>query len=188
MAGCRALKKTEIVKVLKELKNPRDRLLVHLSHRAGFRISEMLSLNVQDVRQFGSIVDRVRVRAMYMKGKDSTREVILHQDVKNAIGELLATYPIDYTGPLFRSREGDNKAISRKQAHYILKGAINQLELKGKLAFHSLRKTYCQTVYTALDHDIYKTAKAMGHRSIASTASYLSYDQDEIDSVIVNAK
>jgi site-specific recombinase XerD len=181
MPGCRALKKPEIVKILASLKSPRDRALFTLGLSTGFRISELLSLQVSDVFQFGAVVDRVRVRAMYMKGKDKTREVILNESAKSAIMEIVQGRD---NGPLFKSREGDG-AISRRQANQILKDAFNQLELHGKLATHSMRKTFAETVHKALGENIYKTAKAMGHKSIDSTAKYLSVDQDEIDAAIL---
>jgi len=183
MAGCRALTKHEVLKILNHLKNPRDRALFTLGIKSGFRISELLSLKIQDVMQFNEIVDRVRVRAMYMKGKDATRDVPLSLDARNAVRALIDSMP-DKTGYLFKSRQGD--AITRGQAHNVLKDAFNALKLNGKLATHSMRKTFAENVHKALGADIYKTAKAMGHKSIDSTAKYIAVDQTEIDKAILS--
>jgi integrase len=184
MAGCRSLKPDEITRFLNALKTPRDKCLVTLGLRSGFRISELLSLTVPQVVQFGRVVERVRVQARHMKGKESTREIPVHPDAANAIRELLKTYPADYTGFLFKSQKS-NKAISRMQAHRVLKQAINTCELQGKLATHTMRKTFAQTIFKALDHDIYKLAKALGHSGIGNTIKYLAVDQDEIDAAIL---
>ena len=184
MAGCRALKKTEIVKILEVLKTPRDRALFTLGIYSGFRISELLSLKISDVYQFGRVVDRVRVSAKYMKGKERTREVALNAEARRAI-ELIV---LDIKGGyLFESREG-NGPLSRRQANQILKDAFNSLKLNGKLSSHALRKTYCEAIHKALGGDIYKTSKAMGHKSVDSTAKYLVIDQSEIDRAVLSLK
>jgi integrase len=185
MAGCRSFKKTEILEVLNNLSSLRDRTLFLLGVKSGFRISELLSLKVSDVSQFGRIVERVRVNASRMKGKECSREVPLHDEARTALKQLLESYPKDYEGFLFKSEQGD-KAISRMQAHKVLSKAFKTLELQGKVASHSMRKTFAQNVYKALDKDIFKTAKAMGHKSVSSTANYLSVDQDEIDKAIMS--
>lgn len=184
MPGCRALKKEEVLSILNVLKNRRDKALFILGVKSGFRISELLSLKISDVYQFGAIVDRVRIQAKYMKGKERTREVVLNGDAKKALTELIESYP-SLEGYLFKSREGMDRPISGRHATTILKDAYNTLKLNGKLSTHSMRKTFAETVYRLLNKDIYKTSKAMGHASIDSTAKYLSVNQDEIDRAIL---
>lgn len=184
MAGCRALEKREIVKILEQLKAPRDKALFSLGIFSGFRISELLSLEISDIYKFGRIADTISVRARNMKGKIAARDVALNENAKAALQGLLDSDPVRI-GPLFRSRE-KGAALSRRQANQVLKNAFNALELDGKLASHSMRKTYCENVHLALGEDIYKTAKAMGHRSIDSTAKYLTIDMDEINRAILS--
>lgn len=187
MAGCRSFKKDEVLKILYFLKNPRDKALFLLGVLSGFRISELLSLTIPDIYQYGQVVDRVRVRAMHMKGNEETREVPLHPDAKKALRELMDTLENKTSGFVFKSQKSD-KAITRMQAHRILKEAYSEVRLQGKCATHSMRKTFAQNVYKALDHDIFKTAKALGHKNVGNTASYLSVDQDEIDAAIMGIK
>jgi site-specific recombinase XerD len=75
--------------------------------------------------------------------------------------------------------------FSRQHGHRILKGAFNAAQLQGKVSTHSLRKTFCDRVHTALGENIFKTQIAMGHNSPASTVHYLSFKQSEIDSAIM---
>jgi site-specific recombinase XerD len=185
MAGCRSLKKAEYSAIINNIENVRDRTLIILGVRSGFRISELLSLKVSDVCQGNEVLESVRVQARKMKGGRKGREIPLHSEARQAIGELVATFETGYDGPLFRSRKGD-RAISRVQAHRILKNLFKSKNLQGKLATHTMRKTFAETVHKALGNDIYKTAKAMGHESIDSTAKYIAVDSNEINKAILS--
>ena len=58
------------------------------------------------------------------------------------------------------------------QAHRILEKAFQQSELNGKLATHSMRKTYAQRMYDATG-DIFMVKEALGHKSVETTRQYL---------------
>ncbi len=50
-----------------------------------------------------------------------------------------------------------------------------------------MRKTFARRVHEKLGKDLVKTQKAMGHRSINSTVSYLSFNEEEIDDAILKS-
>ena len=50
-----------------------------------------------------------------------------------------------------------------------------------------MRKTFADRVYEKLNHDLVKTQRALGHRNINSTVSYLSFREEEIDAAILAA-
>ena len=94
--------------------------------------------------------------------------------------------------PVFCSRVKDTqtglpRAISREQGWRILKEAFETNELGGKLATHSLRKTFATRVHTAYASDLRKTQRALGHQNINSTLHYLSLDEAEVDAGILAA-
>ena len=79
MKGCRPLTDREVLGILRVLRGryaARDRALVLLGIKSGFRISELLSLRLGDVVQHGDVVKRVTVRRRNMKGKISGRTVL----------------------------------------------------------------------------------------------------------------
>jgi hypothetical protein len=49
-----------------------------------------------------------------------------------------------------------------------------------------MRKTFADRVYDRLGGDLVKTAQTLAHRSISSTASYLTVRESEIDEVILS--
>jgi site-specific recombinase XerD len=205
MAGCRALTDNEVKVVRKSFSGVykrRNEALFVLGVRAGFRISELLSLQVKDVLQYGKLVDRVEVSRRHMKGgkagKASSRSVPLHPEARAALSVWLEVLTVMLKGtldpqtPVFCSRVKDaatglRRAISREQAWRILKEAYTTNELSGKLATHSMRKTFATRVHAHYHGDLLKTQKALGHANINSTIKYLALDEAEVDAGILAA-
>jgi site-specific recombinase XerD len=185
MKGCRNLTDEEIVNVFNELKTLRDRCLWTLGVRTGLRIGELLSLRIKDVYQHGQVGNWVTVAKCNTKGKIESKTLPLTDSAKNAIKAYLDSLEsVSIQDPLFQSSKSA-EPISRIRAHKILKEAFNSLKLSGKLSSHVMRKSYCHRVHKALGNDILKTQKAMAHKSLSSTASYLQVDQEEIVSAIL---
>lgn len=49
-----------------------------------------------------------------------------------------------------------------------------------------MRKTFANRIYEQLEGDLVMTARALAHQSVTSTASYLSFREDEIDEAILS--
>ena len=193
MRGCRPLSEPEVEAVLAHMGGPsgaRNRALFLLGVRSGFRISEILSLRLGDVVQAGRVVERVRVSRRHMKGKREGRTVLLHPAARAALATWLEELRTDgYMSTdtyVFQSRRGANQAIGRVQAWRTLKRAFERAGLTGNLGTHSMRKTFADRIYDGLDGVLVKTAQALAHRSISSTASYLSFRESEIDEAILS--
>ena len=58
--------------------------------------------------------------------------------------------------------------MSRRAAHDVLKHAFEAAGLNGKLASHSLRKSFAQRLYDRTG-DIYAVQEMLGHKNIATT-------------------
>lgn len=162
----------------------RDRAIFLLGVKAGFRISEILSLRIKDVIQTGQMVDRVTVSRKNMKRKIEGRTVLLHPEAKHALSKVIAS-DADPNAFIFSSRNGLNKPLSRYGALNNIQTLTAELGLQGKIGTHSMRKTFANKVYDALDHDLWKTSKALGHKTINSTIQYLSFREEEIDAAIL---
>jgi site-specific recombinase XerD len=160
-----------------------------LGIKSGFRISEILSLTLKDVFDNGRIQDRIYVQRKNMKGKNEGRCVVVHPDAKMAlstwIAELIANGASENSF-VFKSRNGRNKPISRIQAWKMLTKVYEASGLTGALGTHSLRKTFADRVYEKLGHDLLKTQRALAHRDIKSTISYLAFKQQDVDEAILS--
>jgi integrase len=175
MLGSRPLTDQEVKLVLANLTSARNRALFTLLLKTGYRISEGLSLKVSDCIQYDKIKDSITVSRSNMKGKNRSRTVVLHDDAKKVLIEMgvLQMNPKDKLFP-----------ISRTQATRIFRKAVNKAKLGGKVTTHSARKTFAKKIYHALKKDLIGTQKALGHVSMNSTVSYLSFEQSEIDNAI----
>jgi len=192
MKGCRPLTDEEVEIVATSFGGKfaaRDRALFLLGVKSGFRISELLSLRLADVVQTERIVDRVTVQRRNMKKKTEGRTVLLHPDAKAALTEWIRQLTTDGymtdDALVFQSRKGRNQAINRQQAWNILREAYQANELGGKLGTHSMRKTFADRIYDRLGRDLVKTQRALGHRNVNSTVSYLSFREEDIDEAIL---
>ena len=188
MRGCRPLTDEEITLMKGSFSGKyaeRDRALFMLGCYSGFRVSELLSLKVGDVVEYGGIVSQVTVQRRNMKGSGSGRSVALNPKAREALMRWLVELgEVSCSAPLFPSRKGD-RPISRVQAHRILKEAAAVNQIGGKVSTHSMRKSFAQRVHKAVDGDLMKTQRALGHKSINSTVQYLSFDQQDVDDAVL---
>jgi integrase len=192
MPGCRPLTDQEVEQVLQSFGGRfalRDRALFVLGIYTGFRITELLSLRLQDVVQHQQVLARVTVPRRHMKGKYASRAVPLHPMAQLALAAWLADMPHHFAVMpetyVFRSREGANQPISRMHAHRFLKDAFASCEMTGNLGTHSMRKTFARRVHSRLGNDLAKTKEALGQKSITATLHYMSFLDEEIDQAIL---
>jgi len=179
MKGTRPLTTDEIIAVSNQFDGTyevRNRSLFLLGVSVGGRISELLALRLSDVWQNNQPVSDLLFEKGMVKGKETARMIPVNADGRQAITELIQWHKeqfseLDPRRPLFTSRK-HNKAISRVQAHRILEKAFQTAGLNGKLATHSMRKTYAQRLYDATG-DIFMVKEALGHKSVETTKQYL---------------
>ena len=156
----------------------RNRGLFMLGASTGGRISELLSLCIGDVWQNDKAVTDLLFEKSVVKGGEVSRAVPVNADGRRAIDDLIVWHREKYRGvastrPLFPSRNQKGTVpMNRQTAHEMLKQAFIAAGLNGKLATHSLRKSFAQRVY---EHsgDIYLVQELLGHRSVSTTQKYL---------------
>ena len=181
MKGTRPLDNNEIRKVAEAFDGTfaiRNRSLFMLGVSTGGRISELLSLTIGDVYQNKKPVTDLLYNKSIVKGGEVSRAVPVNIDGRDAIDALIDWHREKYatlapTRPLFPSRnKRGTVAMNRQTAHEMLKEAFMIAGLNGKLATHSLRKSFAQRVYEQ-SSDIYLVQELLGHRSVATTQKYL---------------
>ncbi len=183
MIGSRPLTDAEIALMLSSFDNLRDKCLFTLGLKTGFRISEILSVRLVDLREYDGIKSYIMVTKSKMKGQGASRSVPINKEVHALLVAYVNTLPHDQIF-LFESQKGS--MLSRIQAWRIIKLAAIKNKLTGNIATHSMRKTFANKVYNKLHKDLVKTQKALGHVSINSTVSYLAFADAEIDKAILD--
>ena len=156
----------------------RNRGLFMIGVSTGGRISELLSLRIEDVYQNKKPVTDLLYSKSIVKGGEVSRSVPVNADGRRAIDALVNWHRRHYRSvaakrPLFPTRhKSGTVALHRQTAHDILKTAFIAAGLNGKLATHSLRKSFAQRLYDKTG-DIYLVQALLGHRNIATTQNYL---------------
>ena len=156
----------------------RNRGLFMLGVSTGGRISELLSLTVNDVYQNQKPVTDLLFDKSIVKGGEISRAVPVNSDGRRAISEIIGWHEEKYntiapSRPLFPSRNKNGSvAMNRQTAHEMLKKAFQAAGLNGKLATHSLRKSFAQRVYEE-SGDIYLVQELLGHRNVSTTQKYI---------------
>jgi len=176
----------------------RDQTLVTLGLNTGFRITELLSLNVGQVWDGDQLRSHIRVtRAKLKGGKGRRRKTITSRTVPlNDTASLpLQKYlfarfgsgPMKLEEPLFPSRM-HGKRINRCRANVIVHEVLRRAGFRNLNAYgtHSLRKTFCQAIYRITGNDLNLTRAIMGHVDCSTTQRYLFVDEAEMQNAVLN--
>ena len=190
MKGTRPLNNDEIRKVADSFSGTyatRNRGLFVLGVSTGGRISELLALKVGEVWQNGKPVSDLLFDKSVVKGGEVSRAVPLNIDGRMAIEALIDWHSqhfggIDVSRPLFPSRQGDG-ALDRRMAHQALKTAFEAAGLNGKLATHSMRKSFAQRLYDRTG-DIFAVQEVLGHKNVATTQAYLGVNYKSLKEAV----
>jgi site-specific recombinase XerD len=192
LAGMRDYSDQEIDLVRKSFRGRyalRDRCYFEMSLQMGLRVSEMLSITVGQVYQYGRVVDEVSIERKHMKGgkagKASGATIPLfpetHPHILAWLTCLAAMLKVELKDlpserPLFysrvRNKDGSRRAIVRETAWRIIKGIARENEFSGKVGTHRTRKTLARRVFT-WSKDIRVVQRILGHKSLQDTEAYL---------------
>jgi integrase len=160
---------------LKPLPDYRQMVAIFLlGVHSGLRIQEMLDLDLD--QGTGTMIQTHKSKG---NKKHIARDIPLHTAAQYAIKRYLEEeqWTMERPDKLF--------TLSYRQVLYRLQDAFRAAGMEGKLATHSMRKTFAQRMYKRLGKDIVATQRAMGHASVNNTATYISVDADRITKAIL---
>lgn len=169
-------KQIEALKKYLRGQNIRDYLLFVLGINSGLRISDLLKLTVEEVKD----QDRISIREQ-KTGK--MKDFPLSETCKKAIQEYLKANELT-DGYLFPSRKG-GRPITRVQAYRILNEAAEQVGIKESVGTHTLRKTFGYHAYQS-GVDITRIQKLLNHSAPNVTLSYIGITKEELDNVYIS--
>ena len=141
------------------------------------RISDLLRLKWSDVYDEERQEFRTRIYVTEKKTKKE-REIPLHPHV---LGALRQCYPHRRGKYIFASNRKEDKAISRIQAWRIIHAAVVALGTCGKIACHSLRKTWGYHAWNSGKVSPVVIMEIYNHSSYEVTRRYLGVAQDDLD-------
>ena len=156
------LTEDEVAKMLAVPTKKRDKVLLRVLYSTGIRISELVSLNKEDVD-----FNAGTIRISGGKGKKD-RIVVIDDDTLKELNEYLKSRNDDLNA-LFVSNY--KKRISTKSVWRIVKNAAKKAGINKKVTPHILRHSFATHM---LNHgaDIRVIQELLGHSSLATTEVY----------------
>lgn len=149
-------------------KNKRNLLLFTLGINSGLRISDILALDVQDVKdkKFIQITE---------KKTGKFKKIPINSKLRPMIFEF--TKNKSPNSPLFETVFKNR--LDRFAAYEIIKTACKKAGIEGKIGTHTLRKTFGYHHYKKFK-DVAILQKIFNHSSPSIILRYIGIEQDEI--------
>ena len=166
----RVLSIEEVKRMLELEKNPRNKFLIQLLAKTGLRISEAISLTLENFKE------RDGECYLIVVGKGSkTRTIKIPKDYLMLAQSLLKKDDLNISTntPLFRPKNNLKKAISQKAGWEIVKKAALRAGLSNKVSPHWLRHFHATQSLKNGD-DLRIIQKTLVHISIVTTTKYTS--------------
>lgn len=166
------------IDLLSKIEGPtkeRDYCMIVLFLNCGMRLSELVSLNLSDVRHASSTVR--------ITGKGNKERIVYLNDAcLDAINRYLAVRPknalVDKNA-LFISKQ--NKRISPKTVQYIVKKYLAMIDLGGPgFSVHKLRHTAATLMYQHGHVDIRVLKDILGHENLGTTEIYTHLSNEQM--------
>ena len=151
----------------------RNYILFVLGINTGLRISDMLKLKVEDVRNKSHIV-------LKEQKTSKNKKFLINSNLRRELSDYTADMA-DHEY-LFQSRIGQNKPLSRFQAYRIFSEAGRKAGLES-IGCHSTRKTFGYHHYKE-NKDVALLQKLFNHSSPSITLDYIGITQDIMDESI----
>lgn len=147
--------------------SPRDQAVALVPFYAGARISELVALDVDDVRY------SARKGTLRILGKgERVREVPIHPKLAKVLKAWLEErrdWPRQEDPALFLNQRGDR--LSVKAAHDIITGIAARAGLDDDITAHVLRHTFATTLVRG-GTDLVIVAELLGHARLETTRAY----------------
>ncbi len=156
----------------------RDYCIVTLFLNCGFRLAELVGMNVGDVDYFN--------RQIRVLGKGSKERIVYLNDAcLAAIQEYVQSRenPPQEPNALFLSR--NHRRISRRRVQQIVENTLAASGLAGRgLSTHKLRHTAATLMYQHGHVDTLTLKEILGHQSIATTEIYTHLSSEQRQAAI----
>ena len=166
------LSKLEVKQLLEASKNPKHKLLIEVMYSAGLRVSECVSLKVNDL-DFNEKMGKIK------NGKgNKERYMILSDALIRHLQHYLATKK-DSSDFIFSV---NNRPITVRQAQSVVKEAAIRAGIKKRVFCHALRSSFATHLLEA-GTDIRIIQELLGHADLSTTQIYTRVSTQQLKKV-----
>lgn len=165
----------QIEKEKGEWKRVRNLAIVQCMLQAGLRISEVASLDIQDI-------DRKRKTLTVIAGKGGKNRIaFINLDLLRALESWISVRQPVKTSALFLSERG-HKRMTRQGIHYLVRKYLDLMALED-LSAHSLRHSFCRNLIDA-GQPIQVVAQLAGHENLETTRRYITSSKQDLQNAV----
>ena len=155
-------------------KSKRNLLFFTIGTNCGLRISDILALNVGDVKGKTHI-------QITEKKTGKFKKFPMNSKLKPMLEEFTKGRRCDE--PLFTTIFGNR--LERVAAYYIIRNACEEAKIQERVGTHTMRKTFGYHHYQKFK-DVAMLQKIFNHSSPQITLRYIGIEQDQIDESYTN--
>lgn len=166
------LSRVEIRKIIESPRNPKHKLLLSLAYGAGLRVSEVISLKVQDLD-----LDELTIHIKQAKGQKDRISVIpgsIADELRNLVAGKANN---DF---VFASERGGK--LTTRMAQKVFENALQVSGIKKDATFHSLRHSFA-THLLENGTDVRYVQELLGHQNIRTTQIYTQVTNPQLKNI-----
>ena len=165
----------------------RERLILELFYATGIRISELIAIQLNDIRMEEGIIHIIgkgSKERIVMVGTEAMDTLRNHIEILNENG---LAGPDNYLFPALRKgKNGKRSHIAQRTVFNIVKKYLKQVSDDEKLSPHSLRHTFATHMLNN-GADLMAIKDLLGHSSLSSTQVYTHLQQDKLKKIYQQA-
>ncbi|GGB60377.1 tyrosine-type recombinase/integrase [Fictibacillus barbaricus] len=170
----RDIKQINAIKRYLKKSSERDYVLFVLGINTGLKVSELLSIKVQDL-----MTEECVIKDFYtLSPSEANKEIFLNETVKKIVSQYIQCANLKRDDYLFMSKK-TKLPITRQQAYRVVHQAAEKVGIKGNIGANSMRKTFGYHAYKR-GVAISLLQKHFNHSSPSETLKYLGISKDEI--------
>lgn len=155
----------------------RNYTLIVMGVYTALRISDLLKLKWSDVYDEKRKTFHTHIMITEKKTKKS-KTIALNKQILGALRQLHLHRRGEF---IFANNRKESRAISRVQAWRIIRVAVDAIGMDGKIACHSLRKTWGYHAVKSGNVSLVVIMDIYNHSSYKITKRYLGITQDDLD-------
>jgi len=166
------LTKDEIKKLLNAVNNPKHKLLIEFMYSSGLRVSECVSLKIDDL-------DLTEKMGKIKHGKgNKERYIILSNNLIQHFNEYISKKK-DESSYIFSV---NNRPITIRQAQKVVKEAAKKAGIKKRVFCHALRSSFATHLLES-GTDIRVIQELLGHSDLSTTQIYTKVSTQQLKKV-----
>ena len=166
------LTKDEVKKLIGAVDNPKHKLLIEFLYSTGLRVSECVSLKVDDL-DFAEKMGKIR----HGKG-NKERYIILSENLIQHFNDYFSRKK-DNSNYIFST---NSKPITTRQAQKVVKEAAKRAGIKKRVFCHALRSSFATHLLEA-GTDIRIIQELLGHSNLSTTQIYTKVSTQQLKKV-----